>query len=554
MYHFCLDNANNVNNKNNNNDKVDQTVDDVPESVKLYVQLQLENQRKEIRQISLKIDAHLSSNFDKSTIETSSSSSPYNLVTYEQLKNDIIRLKASNTSLFHKFRNHQIEIESHRNQLILLESKVSVQLREMSRLRMSSSSVLYGETKNDILNLKVSNITLYSKYRLNSVEIERQQNEMKLLDAKLSLLQVTSSPVSLEHIQNDITKLKAWNITLYSKYRNNSIYLAKLHNNFVLLLSQVNTNTADVAQFQITNKNDQFTKWYTTLNTKLEDYKKELMKIISKLNDPNSTRGYLFPSTPKIGKEIGYCTVNVPLTACLPCSCIPTDKIYNKYTCDCSNLKHKKDCKEYFDSGFRINGIYTIIPDGSTKNISVYCEHNNGGGWAVIQRRFNSDVGFYRNWAQYKEGFGDLGGNHYLGNEYISILTQVDHEIRIDLTTFSNVKYYALYSQFSVKNESFEFELICSGYTGNVGDSFCGYHSGNKFSTFDKDHDTWSVGNCAESYRGGWWYKNCAHSNLNSHYFSTTSVCPLYTGIHWYAIGQSYNSLKETEMKIRRLK
>ena len=45
------------------------------------------------------------------------------------------------------------------------------------------------------------------------------------------------------------------------------------------------------------------------------------------------------------------------------------------------------------------------------------------------------------------------------------------------------------------------------------------YHNGRPFSTYDKDNDRWSSGNCAQSsshaggdHGGGWWFDNCSVS------------------------------------------
>lgn len=49
-----------------------------------------------------------------------------------------------------------------------------------------------------------------------------------------------------------------------------------------------------------------------------------------------------------------------------------------------------------------------------------------------------------------------------------------------------------------------------------TGDSLS-YHQGRPFSTEDRDNDV-AVTNCAMSYKGAWWYKNCHRTNLNGKY------------------------------------
>ena len=63
--------------------------------------------------------------------------------------------------------------------------------------------------------------------------------------------------------------------------------------------------------------------------------------------------------------------------------------------------------------------------------------------------------------------------------------------------------------------------------------------NGQKFSTKDQDHDGLS-GQCAEDYKGGWWYNACYCANFNGLYSS---------GMDW--LGWS-NSIKKSIMMIRR--
>ncbi|XP_049804338.1 angiopoietin-related protein 2-like [Schistocerca nitens] len=213
-----------------------------------------------------------------------------------------------------------------------------------------------------------------------------------------------------------------------------------------------------------------------------------------------------------------------------------------------------EDCKALQQYGNNISGVYKIKPKLSTKGFFVYCDQEtHNGGWTVIQNRYEGSVEFFRNWHDYKYGFGNLAGEFWLGLEKIHILSNdVIHELLIEMHDFTLTKTYALYSAFSVGTELEGYPIsILGDYDGDAGDSLI-YHAGMKFSTYDMDHDNWSDGNCAESHTGAWWYNGCDTSNLNGRYLGgEVQSTHEYQGMYWYDWhGPSY-SLMKTRISIR---
>ncbi|KAL9985587.1 hypothetical protein ACROYT_G008009 [Oculina patagonica] len=92
-------------------------------------------------------------------------------------------------------------------------------------------------------------------------------------------------------------------------------------------------------------------------------------------------------------------------------------------------LAKAKDCAELYRSGQRISGVYTIDPDGSGA-FDVFCDQTTaGGGWTVFQRRMDGSVDFYGGWADYKNGFGNLSGEFWLGLDKIHRLTKTKNRL-----------------------------------------------------------------------------------------------------------------------------
>ncbi|KAL9961213.1 hypothetical protein ACROYT_G030116 [Oculina patagonica] len=208
-----------------------------------------------------------------------------------------------------------------------------------------------------------------------------------------------------------------------------------------------------------------------------------------------------------------------------------------------------KDCATLYKSGKRSSGVYTINPDGSG-TFDVFCDQTTaGGGWTVFQKRQDGSVDFYRGWADYKGGFGNLNGEYWLGLEKIHRLTSSgQYNLRVDLEDFAGNTVYAEYGSFGVASEGNKYQLSVGSYSGTAGDSLT-FHNSYPFSTKDQDNDYQSNSNCAVQYKGAWWYHGCYNSNLNGPYRHGK-----YTGtdsVTWYYWKRNYESAKRAEMKIR---
>ena len=177
----------------------------------------------------------------------------------------------------------------------------------------------------------------------------------------------------------------------------------------------------------------------------------------------------------------------------------------------------------------------------------------------MFQRRRDGSENFYRGWADYENGFGNVKGEHWLGLKKISCLTSVlvKTKLRIDFADFVGHCKFVCFYYFHVGTPSTNYKLTIGGYenwgVGIAGDSMTGSHSlnGMQFSTHDRDNDE-SSGNCAASNRGGWWYNNCHHSNLNGLYLDGQSNTAGVTWLNFNATSTSWNTLRYSDMKLRR--
>uniref|UniRef100_A0A8C6JX38 Tenascin n=1 Tax=Melopsittacus undulatus TaxID=13146 RepID=A0A8C6JX38_MELUD len=208
---------------------------------------------------------------------------------------------------------------------------------------------------------------------------------------------------------------------------------------------------------------------------------------------------------------------------------------------------YPKDCSQALLNGETTSGLYTIYLNGDkAQPLQVFCDMSeDGGGWIVFLRRQNGKEDFYRNWKTYVAGFGDPKDEFWIGLENLhKITSQGQYELRVDLQDKGEIA-YAVYDRFSVGDSKTRYRLRVDGYSGTAGDSMT-YHNGRSFSTFDKDNDS-AITNCALSYKGAFWYKNCHRVNLMGRYGDNSHS----QGVNWFHWKGHEYSIQFAEMKLR---
>ena len=78
----------------------------------------------------------------------------------------------------------------------------------------------------------------------------------------------------------------------------------------------------------------------------------------------------------------------------------------------------------------------------------------------MFQKRLDDSVDFYRDWTEYKRGFGSLIGEFWLGLNKIHRLTSGrKNKLRVDLEDFAGKITYAEYDFFEVASEGEKYKL-----------------------------------------------------------------------------------------------
>lgn len=188
---------------------------------------------------------------------------------------------------------------------------------------------------------------------------------------------------------------------------------------------------------------------------------------------------------------------------------------------------------------FACNNMAVTASNSSYHGGKVFglCDND---GWMTFHRSFgNTDLFQNKNWAQYREGFGQAGGNSqaefWLGLEAIHRITKANSRFQLMIRgTFKNDESngdfagksgWIVYDQFTIDDEQRNYAIHIGPILDHYGFSrvteFDPIHDvtknperkldGAAFSTWDSDNDQTSA-NCADTYSNvGWWFNACYH-------------------------------------------
>ena len=174
----------------------------------------------------------------------------------------------------------------------------------------------------------------------------------------------------------------------------------------------------------------------------------------------------------------------------------------------------------------------------------------------VFQRRYDGSVDFpNKDWNAYKEGFGDVNSEHWLGNKWLNLLTTsekydylvwgkaFDGDVRLKKMLGVRVENEDEGFKITFEQEAHDFEP----------DEVYGmsHMNGMKFSTWDVRNDNYGdPQSCAYKF-GPWWHNACHRVGMNGVYVQTEEDTIYANGIIWNSWKGLHKSLKESQIMIR---
>nr|XP_027234497.1 fibrinogen C domain-containing protein 1-B-like [Penaeus vannamei]APU53501.1 fibrinogen-related protein 1 isoform 8 [Penaeus vannamei] len=217
------------------------------------------------------------------------------------------------------------------------------------------------------------------------------------------------------------------------------------------------------------------------------------------------------------------------------------------------------NCEAHFCKGALKDAVYEVFPSRNDGPTTVWCDMtSSSGGWTTFLKRQQQSVqeDFARQWEEYRDGFGDVNSEHWLGLDILHKMTAAEPMVlRLEVKAFDGASRWAEWGTFSVADSETQYKLTVGDYSANstLGDplTFSRNISGMAFSTLDRDNDKLSL-DCVEYYSsgGGWWYASCSDIKPTAPLTSSGRLNTLMT-MWWTTSYPQWTSLKEVKFMFR---
>lgn len=415
----------------------------------------------------------------------------------------------------------QEQLEQFKTRVDQANDELQVEREKIHHLEQS-----LNEKDTQLQNVSTQLSITDNQLKLKQIEFDQLQIKTQEAEDKLSLCQITQEKLNKE-LSTVAEKTETKNILLELvlhetnvELKNATDQLTKCKQTQQVTEAQLKDKQIEIEQLQIkkTEGEDKLSQCEIKSNKELEEkvaISSQIPKLENSLQEKEVQLENLRNANQNISQQLSICKKQQQVADAQQADSLQTIKgKQNEIDQLQSELKvangqlwdyQSASCYGYGNS----SAIHQIRAPGIA-SFNVRCESRIvGPGWTVIQRRINGSENFFRNWTEYREGFGDLNGEFFIGLEklYRMTLTQ-SYELYVQLETFNASTLYARYSDFSIDSESDSYALLLQGkYTGTAGDGLF-YAKNRKFSTYDADNDR-SSGHCAVQKRGAWWYDKC---------------------------------------------
>ncbi|XP_023036449.2 ficolin-2-like isoform X2 [Drosophila willistoni] len=166
----------------------------------------------------------------------------------------------------------------------------------------------------------------------------------------------------------------------------------------------------------------------------------------------------------------------------------------------------------------------------------------------VILNRFDGSENFTRSWNEFRMGFGNLNGEFFIGLDHLHRITNSQQfELYVEYKYFDGIKGFARYDNFRIGNENTGYVLKSLGafYGSNIDDLMTSNNLNQKFTTYDKDNNK-DYRNCAQTFKGAWWFGFCRGPNPLAQYSRNARSSEL-SSMSW----NGFNPIRSILMLIR---